>query len=103
MANYLLAFRGGMMPETEEEGEKLMAVWGAWFESLGSSVVLPGNPFGQSVAVKADGSTSEGGKASLTGYTVISADSLELAGKAAAGCPIFDNGGDVDVYETIDM
>lgn len=103
MANYVFAFTGGSMPETEEEGQKVMAAWGAWFETLGSAIVEPGNAFGRSLTVAADDTTSEGAPSGLTGYTVISADSLELAGKLAAGSPIFENGGNVDVYETVDM
>ena len=80
-----------------------MAAWGAWFETLGSAVVEPGNPFGPSITVGADGATTEGGTSGLTGYTIVTADNLELAGKMAAGSPIFDNGGGVDVYEAVDM
>jgi hypothetical protein len=30
MANYLLAYHGGGMPENEEEGAKIMAAWDVW-------------------------------------------------------------------------
>ena len=30
MANYIFAYHGGKMPETPEEGERVMAAWGAW-------------------------------------------------------------------------
>ena len=35
MATYLLAYRGGGMATTDEEREKAMAAWGAWFGTLG--------------------------------------------------------------------
>lgn len=102
MAKYVFAYRGGMVPETEEQVQKVMAAWTAWYGELGSSVVDGGNPFGPSLNVER-GSTSEGGSSALTGYTIVSADSLELAGKLAAGCPILDGGGAVEVYEAVDM
>ena len=51
MATYLLAYRGGGMAETDEEREKAMAAWGAWFGGLGPAIVDAGNPFGASASV----------------------------------------------------
>ena len=44
MANYLLAFHGGGMPETPEEQQAVMTAWMAWYGTLGDSVVDGGNP-----------------------------------------------------------
>ena len=51
----------------------------------------------------ADGVRDGGGANPVSGYTVISADSLELAAKHAQGCPILDAGGSVEVAETVAM
>ena len=102
-AKYVFGFVGGKMPETEEEQAKVMEVWGAWFGSLGEAIVDPGNPFGPSASIAADGTVGGSATSGLTGYTVVSADSLETATGMAKGCPIFDNGGSVDIFETIDM
>jgi hypothetical protein len=100
MANYLLAYTGGGMATTEAEREQAMAAWGQWFGKLGSAVVEPGNPVGPSTSVSAAG--ADGGASSgLTGYSVISADSLEAAAELVKDCPIVAVGGKVDVYETI--
>jgi hypothetical protein len=103
MAKYLLAFHGGGTPETEEEGAKVMAAWGAWMEGIGSDLVDPGNPTGASVTVTSSGTTDGGGANPLSGYTLISAADLEAAAKIAAACPIVGAGGSVEVAETIDM
>ena len=50
-----------------------------------------------------NGSASDGGASGLTGYSVLSADSLAAACDLAKGCPILDNGGTVEVYETFDV
>jgi hypothetical protein len=102
MGNYLFAYTGGSMAETPEAQEAVMQAWGSWFETLGSAVVDGGAPFGPSTAVRADGSTGSTA-AGLTGYSVIQADSLELAAKLADGCPVLDGGGAVEVYEAIPM
>ena len=102
MGKYLLAYKGGGMAETDEEREAAMAAWGAWFGELGSAIVDAGNPFGPSAAVKADGSNGAA-TSGLTGYSVISASSLDDAVAMSRGCPILDNGGSVDVYETFDV
>jgi len=101
MANYLFAYKGGGMAQTDEEREAAMAAWGNWFGSLGQAVVYPGNPFGPSATVAAGGSVGDGAPSGLTGYSVLSADSLAAASKLAGGCPVLAAGGSVEVYETL--
>ena len=84
MANYLLAYTGGSTPETEEARDAQMAAWGKWFQDLGEAVVDPGNPFGPSKAIAADGSVGDGASSGLTGYSVLAADSLAMAEHAAS-------------------
>jgi hypothetical protein len=103
MGKYVLAYRGGGMPATPEEGEKVMAAWMNWFGSLGAAVVDGGNPFGPAQTISPDGAVSDGGIALLTGYSILSADSLAAATELAKGCPQLSSGGTVEVYETIDV
>jgi len=44
-----------------------------------------------------------GGSRGLTGYSIVSADSLDSAVELAKGCPVLEIGGAVDVYEAIAM
>lgn len=97
MAKFVLAYKGGGMAETEEEREAAMKAWGAWFGGLGSAVVDAGNPFSSSKAVGGNGTSG------LTGYSILSADSLDAAAKHAEGCPILSNGGSVEVYEVLEV
>ena len=103
MAKYVLAYRGGGMAETEAAQQAAMEAWMGWFGTLGEAVVDGGNPFGASKTVASDGSSSDGGKAELSGYSVIDADSLAAAADMAKGCPVLASGGSVEVYETIDV
>lgn len=103
MANYLLAYKGGGMPESDAERDAQMAAWGQWFQDLGEAVVDGGNPFGPSKAIAADGSVSDGAPAGLTGYSVIAANDLDAATELAKGCPVFAVGGNVEVYGTFEV
>ena len=103
MAKYLLAYHGGGMAQTEEEGAAVMAKWEAWYGELGASIVDGGAPTMPTQTVTADGSTGDGGSNPITGYTVITADSIDDALAKAASCPIRDSGGSIEVGELIEM
>ena len=104
MPKYLLAYHGGGMPETEEEGARVMAAWTAWMESLGASLSDAGNPVGMAATVSADGSSADGGGPNpVTGYSLITADSLSDAVAKVDGCPILASGGSVEVCEIFDV
>jgi len=104
MANYVLVYKGGGMPETPEEQEKVMAAWGQWFGGLGQALVDGGNPFsGQASSVAPDGSVQQGASSALTGYSILKADDLTSATNMAKGCPLLTSGGTIEVYETVQV
>jgi hypothetical protein len=102
MGKYVFAYTGGAMAETPEAQDAAMQKWGAWFGTIGDAIVDGGNPFGGSTAVKSGGATGST-KTGLSGYSIIEADSLELAAKLADGCPVLESGGTVEVYEALPM
>ena len=61
MAKYVFIYHGGKMPESEEEGAKVMAEWQAWLGGMGDAVVDPGNPVGLSSTVHSNGTVSDDG------------------------------------------
>ena len=62
-----------------------------------------GSPFGGSTAVASGGGSNGAAASGLTGYSVVSAASLDDAAAKARGCPIFASGGSVEVYEALEM
>jgi hypothetical protein len=103
LANYLLVYHGGGMPQSPEEQAKVMAAWGAWFGELGDAKVDGGNPVGQTRTIGKGGEVSAGGGANpASGYSVIKADSMDAAVQKAKGCPILQSGGSIEVCETFD-
>jgi hypothetical protein len=102
MANFLLLYSGGSMPESPAEQAEVMQAWGAWFGKLGNNVVDGGNPFTPAAkSITSDGNVKDGPIGTLaSGYSVIKADSLDAAVEAARGCPVLPGGGQITVYET---
>jgi hypothetical protein len=103
MGTYVLAYVGGDYPEDDAAAEAEMERWGAWLTGLGSAVLDGGNPFGPSSSIAPDGTVSEGTATALTGYSILSAASLDEALGMAQGCPHLASGGTVEVYETFEM
>jgi hypothetical protein len=99
MANFLLTFYGGSMPETKEEQDQVMKAWTNWFSALGDGLVDGGNPISQSKAISPDGSVMDATSAP-TGYTILKADNLDSAVALAKGCPVLAGGASVVVSET---
>ncbi len=102
MPKFVFAYHGGKPPESPEEGEKVMAAWNAWFQTLGSAVVDGGAPVGASKTVSAGGVADGGGANPLSGYSIVNADNLDAAIEMAKGCPILE-AGTVEVAEALDM
>ena len=104
MADFVLLYTGGGMPESEEEGAKVMKAWTDWYGTIGASLKDGGNPFGAAKTVSGDGSVKDGATgAQLTGFTILSSASLEAATDIAKGAPVLQNGGSVAVYEVVEM
>ncbi|MGZ4152116.1 MAG: YciI family protein [Actinomycetota bacterium] len=104
MADYLLLYSGGGMPETEEEQNQVMKAWDDWFTQLGGALKDGGNPFSSAAkTVKPDGSVSNGAGADASGYSVIQADSIDDAAALAKGCPVLMGGASISVYETFEV
>ena len=104
MTNFVLLYSGGgAMPESEAEQAAIMQAWGAWMGGMGEALIDGGNPTSASQGVGSDGSVGGPAVTGVTGYSIISADSMAAALEIAKGCPILQGGGQVSVYETFRM
>ena len=99
MANYLLTYYGGGMPETQEAQAQVMQAWTAWFGQLGDALVDGGNPTSTSRAISPDGSVMDATSAP-SGYSIIKAADIDAAVAAAKGCPVLAGGAAIVVSET---
>jgi hypothetical protein len=102
--DYVLLYSGGRMPESDEEQATVMKAWDEWMHSLGSALKDGGNPFapGAAKTISADGAVRDGA-GSASGYSIITADSLDDAVTKSKGCPVLQGGATIEVYETFQV
>lgn len=103
MSDYIIAYHGGEKPASPEEGEAHMSKWKAWLAGLGDAVVNPGTPLKNTRIVSADGVSEGGGANAMTGFSVVSAASLDAALDMARSCPVLDIGGTLEVAEMMSL
>jgi hypothetical protein len=104
MTKFVLLYSGGSMPETEAEQAEVLKAWGAWYESLGSAVVDPGNPISVAKKIDVKGDVSDGPVGvMMTGYTILNAESLDEAVEMAKTCPVLQGGSEISVFETFEI
>ena len=103
MPQYVMVYLGGNQPSTPEEGKQHFAKYMEWLSSLGDAAVSPANPLKNTCTVNPDGSVSEGGTTTISGYTIVETDSMEAAQEIAKGCPFLDIGGSLEVSELVEM
>lgn len=103
MAQYVIVYLGGNPPDTAEEGRRHFARYVEWLQSLGDAAVSPANPLRDTRTVDPDGSISEGGSSTMSGYTIVEAESIDAALTMAKACPFLEIGGRLEVSERVDM
>lgn len=103
MPNYVIVYIGGKQPKSPKDGEKQYKRYREWLLSLGDSVISPANPFKNSFTISSDGSISKGSSTLMSGYTTISANTIEEALERAKSCPFLDIDGTLEVSELVEM
>lgn len=110
MSDYLFLYRGGDSTGSVEDMQQVMQKWVSWLQDLKSKGVLknsgePLEPTGKVVrerTIVMDGPFAES-KDIVGGFSIVTADNLDQAAELAAGCPIFDVGGLVEVRPVMEM
>lgn len=103
MPQYMMSYLGGNPPASPEEGKQHFQKYKAWLSSLGDAVVSPANPLKGTCIIAPDGSVKQGGITSMSGFTIIEAESIESALSMAKSCPFLEIGGSLEVSELIEM
>lgn len=104
MSRYIMIYKGEATDTadmTEEQAGEVMAKWGAWMGTVGSALVDVGAPFGEGISVVDDGSTAS--PVSLSGYSIVEADSLSEARNFANGHPYLSEGAGNFAIEIFEM
>ena len=96
MKTYMLLHFGFEQPTPE-----IMDAWGKWFEAIADRTVNGGGHFSGAREISADGTKDLPlGMESITGYTIIEAESLDDAEKIAQSNPYIAS---IRVYEIMAM
>ncbi|WP_421759561.1 hypothetical protein [Devosia sp.] len=103
MSAYLFVYHGGATPEGDEAEAASLEAWNAWMESIDDQLIDGGNPVGESKVLNADGSVGEAPANRVSGYSIVVADDMDGALELARNCPVFAEGGNVEVAELLDM
>ncbi len=99
MPQYIIVYLGGDQPSSPEEGKRHFSKYMDWLSSLGDSAVSPANPLKNTSTVNPDGTVTPGSTTTMSGYTIIEADSMQAALAIARACPFLDIGGSLEVSE----
>ena len=103
MAKYFISYLGGDHPSDPEEGKRHYAEYQKWLSSLGSSAISPMNPFKNTKTINPDGTVTDGSTTSMSGYTILEVESMEVALELAKSCPFLDINGSLEISELIKM
>ena len=103
MPQYVIVYLGGNQPSSPEEGKLHFAKYMDWLNSLGESAVSPANPLKDTNTINPDGSVTNGGTSTMSGFTIIEVDSMDEALSIAGKCPFLDVGGSLEVSELMQM
>lgn len=103
MSQYVMVYLGGNKPATPEEGKQHFAKYMEWLSSLGEAAVSPANPLKGTCTVSPDGEVSDGASTTMSGFTIVEADSMEAALDMAKSCPFLEVGGSLEVSELVQM
>jgi len=103
MPQYILTYMGGNRPSTPEEGKQHFAKYQEWLTTLGDAAISPANPLRNTSTISPDGGVTSGSKTSMSGFSIIEAESMDAALSMAKGCPFLDIGGSLEVSELVKM
>lgn len=95
MERFLIVYRGapGSTPEAAPDPQ----VWRAWFDALGANAIDRGSLSAAAVNIPSRLLGPKESTSSLSGYCVIAADDFNAAVSLAQACPIFDEGGSLEI------
>jgi len=103
MSQYVMVYFGGNPPATPEEGQAHFAKYKEWLAGLGDAVVSPANPLKTTHTITPDTKVTIGGQSTMSGFSIVKADSIEAAVEMAKSCPFLEIGGTMEVSELVEM
>ena len=103
MPNFMLSYLGTPKIDSPEEKQSHMQKYQQWLSDLGEAALSPMNPLKNVSIVDSQGAVSEGSETGMSGFTIVSAASIDAALAIAKACPFLEVGGRLEVSEMIEM
>lgn len=113
MAGYLFLYREGDKEKFQPSPEEMQSYMQSWMDWIGQAMeagwmTVPGDALKEEGRVlHADKSVTDGpfaeSKEVIGGYSIVEAENFDQAVQYAHGCPIFAEGGTVEVRELADV
>ena len=113
MKEFVMIFRSEPAQEGQASPAEMQAMIAAWQNWMGgiaaqNKLASPGNRLGGEGKTVRPGNVVTNGpyaeiKEIISGYIIVSADSIEDAAEIAKGCPILHVGGNVEVRDIVPM
>lgn len=103
MSRFLITYFGGDQPTSPEEGQRHFAEYQQWLASLGEAAVSPMNPLKNTHTLNPDGSILAQSSSTMSGYTIVEAESMGEALSLAKACPFLKINGTLEVAEMVEM
>jgi hypothetical protein len=105
MSEFVFLFRARVRGGSADQQQKTLQKWGAWMTDLNQRGLItnPGQPLQDTAkrVVGPNGVVHDGPFAEIkdlvNGFIVITANDIDKACEIAKGCPIFEEGGGVEV------
>jgi hypothetical protein len=103
MPNFMLTYLGAPQISSPEEKQDHMQKYHQWITDLGDAALSPMNPLKNVSVVDSDGNVTDGGETGMSGFTIVTADSMNAALEIAQACPFLEVGGRLEVAQMIEM
>ena len=103
MSTFIIVYFGGDQPASPEEGKQHQQKYITWLGSLGERAISPANPIKDTRTINPAGQVTHENSSTMSGYTIIEADSIERAVSVGKSCPFLEIGGSLEVSELINM
>lgn len=101
MTKFLVTYHGAGAPRTDAEKQQAMAAFMAWVNQVGSALVDPGAPLGDSAVVSSDGVSDGVAQGQPGGYSMLEADDLAAAAELLRDHPFVGRGGALQVSQAV--
>jgi hypothetical protein len=103
MANFMIAYHGGKIPSSKEEGMAHKERWMKWIASLGDRVVNSGTPLMNSKLITKNSIEDDQNKDAMNGFAVISAEDIDDAISVAKEDPFLAMEGTIRISHMMEM